>query len=43
MESKRKSKMTLSSGTLFYTNVVKQEWKRRASEGAMDVNGDETD
>jgi len=29
--SKRKSKMTLSSGALFYTNVVKQEWNRRAS------------
>jgi hypothetical protein len=36
MESPRQSKMKLSSGTLFYCNVVKQELKRRALEEAME-------
>ena len=43
MESRRKSTKKLSSGTLFYTNVVKQELKRRESEKAMEDGSDESD
>ena len=50
MEGRRKSTKKLSSGTLFYTNVVKQELKRRRRESeeakeddsdASDTNGNE--
>ena len=43
MISASKSKIRLSSGTLFYCNVVKQQLKRRAFEEAMEDGIDEAD
>ena len=43
MQVRRSSNKNLSSGALFYANVVKQELRRRELEEAVEDDSDEAD